>query len=664
MSTEQDDRVSRLKDYRAKIESEHNLMQQRILDFQNESKKISQQFNTDFSKIKKGILEEINSIMSNVDGLNRELKAYKDKTLVSEKDALNNRLENLLGQITGNVENLQKRISNLSSVQEEEVSTIYSEMAKKVNVGLNDIYSNQRSKVSDFENDISGWLGTIQRDMRALVERESANLNEMTETIASSFSETLSEFKKNIVSLSDVKETEVDAIFATTVSDSVSRMEIGKEDLIAGIDGLKYKLEESLKKQEELNQEMRKEIQELLGTSKTEVMSRVKVLKDEHLENWNTYEEEQITKLSEFKESTGSSFKNALSKNEELETRLVAELQEKLKATFNQLQEQIFSTVSRVFEDFNATREKTYSSLISAMDKKFKEINRSFSQFGKDKVATQLEKTVTELDVTLLDFFDMTQKSVTDTVAKKKENFDALSASISNQFKEIQKGQEKNIDTTLYDVKNALRNKQSELLTAVAGIAPAADDHIETNQARINEIKSEISRTRSSDFEDLGKQISGIERDGMTALQNIVQSTHQKLDENVRVSEEATKNLVEGLEDQHKSTIANYRTEASQEFNKQLTDIEAYRENLKEKFEAFFDGQQKSFNQITSANRDHRESLDDKRRNLEIKLEESNRGIEAAIDSIKVNIDANTQNVSSSIKNVIKNVNETISDLR
>jgi len=191
MSTEQDDRVSRLKDNKAKIESEHNLMQQRILDFQNESKKISQQFNTDFTKIKKGILEEINSVMKNVDGLNQELKAYKDKTLVSDKDALNSRLENLLGQITSNVESLQKRIVDLSTVQEEEVSTIYSDMAKKVNVGLNDIYSRQRSKISDFESDISNWLGTIQREMRALVERESTNLNEMTETIASSFSGTL-----------------------------------------------------------------------------------------------------------------------------------------------------------------------------------------------------------------------------------------------------------------------------------------------------------------------------------------------------------------------------------------------------------------------------------------------------------------------------------------
>jgi len=339
-------------------------------------------------------------------------------------------------------------------------------------------------------------------------------------------------------------------------------------------------------------------------------------------------------------------------------------LQEKLKTSFSQLQEQITSTVSRVFDDFNASREKTHSNLISGMDKKFKEINRSFTQFGKDKVAIQLEKTVTDLDVTLIDFFDMTQTSVSEAVAKKKENFDELSSAISGQFKEIQKGQEKNIETTLYDVKNALRSKQSELLTAVAGIAPAADDHIETNQSRINEIKSETSQTRSSDFEDLRKQISGIERDGLTTLQNIIQSTHQQLDENVKTSEEATKNLVEGLEDQHKRTIANYRIEATQEFNKQLSGINSYRDTLKDKFEAFFDGQQKSFEQIIDANRDHHESLDDNRRNLEIKLEESNRGIESAIDSIKVNIEANTKNVSTSIKNALKNVNESITSLR
>ena len=39
MSSEQDDKISRIKDFKAKIESENSQIQQRTLDFQKESKK-------------------------------------------------------------------------------------------------------------------------------------------------------------------------------------------------------------------------------------------------------------------------------------------------------------------------------------------------------------------------------------------------------------------------------------------------------------------------------------------------------------------------------------------------------------------------------------------------------------------------------------------------
>jgi hypothetical protein len=664
MSTEQANQISRLKDQKAKIENEHNLLQQRILDFQSESKKLSEDFNNDLSRRRKGVLEDINLVLKNVDKLTQELKDYQNKTLVAEKGSLNNRLENLLGQITNGVEKLQKKIGNISTKQEEDISVIYSEMAGKVNTGLNDIYSSQRGKISEFEGDISNWLANIQREIVSLVERETANLREMTENIASSFTKTLDEFKDRIISFSDVKEVEIDKFFSGTVTDSISRMEIAKEDLLAGIDGLKYKLEESLKKQKELNEEMKKETQKIILSAKSDIKSRVQNIKAEHIENWNGYQEAQLNSLSSFREKTETSFRNALKKNEELESKVFSELQEKLKISFTQLQERIISDVSHVFNDFDATREKTSSSLISAIDNRFNGITRSFNSFGKDKVISQIENTVADLDVALSDFFDTTKKGVLQSIVGKDNTWNELHSALNDQFKEIQAGQEKNIETTLTDIRNAFRSKQSELITLVANIVPAADDHIESNRSQIEEIKSDMSRSRSTEVADIKKQITGIERDGLTAIQNIIQSTQHKLDENVRESEEAAKELVIGLEDQHKESLGKFRANSSQEFDKHLSDLNNYQENLKEKFTAFFDGQQTTLDQFIDDNRTRRESIDNHRRQLDIKLEELNRGIGSATETVSTNINTNTQNVNSSVKQIISIVDDTLKTIK
>ncbi|MFX0184578.1 MAG: hypothetical protein ACFE95_15970 [Candidatus Hodarchaeota archaeon] len=664
MSTEQANQVSRLKDQKAKIENEYNLLQQRILDFQSESKKLSEDFNKDLSRRRKGVLEDINLVLKNVDKLTQELKDFQNKTLVAEKGSLNDRLETLLGQITNSVEKLQKKVVNITTKQEEDISVIYSEMAGKVNTGLNDIYSSQRGKISEFEGDISNWLANIQREIVSLVERETTSLREMTENIASSFTKTLDEFKERIISFSDVKEVEIDKFFSGTVTDSISRMEIAKEDLLAGIDGLKYKLEENLKKQKDLNEELKKETQEIVLSAKSDIISKVNNIKTEHIENWNSYQEAQLNSLSSFREKTENSFQNALKKNEELESKIFSELQEKLRISFTQLQERIISDVSQVFNDFDATREKTSSSLISSLDNRFNGINRSFISFGKDKVVSQIEKTVTDLDIALSEFFDTTKKGVLESIVLKDNTWNDLHNTLNDQFKEIQAGQEKNIETTLTDIKNAFRSKQSELITLVANIVPAADDHIESNRSQIEEIKSEMSRTRSTEVTDIKKQITGIERDGLTAIQNIIQSTQHKLDENVRESEEAAKELVIGLEDQHKESLGKFRANSSQEIDKHLSDLNNYRENLKEKFTTFFNGQQASLDQFIDDNKTRHESIDDHRRQLDIKLEELNRGIGTVTETVSTNINTNANNVISSIKQIITTVDDAVKTIK
>lgn len=718
MSTEQDDKISRIKDNKAKIESENNQIQQRILDFQNESKKASESFTSSINQTKSSTLSEINSLMSSIDNLTKELNDYKKKTLVSEKDALNNRLNGLLGEVSSGVQNLQKSIVDLSTKQEEDVSSIYSQMAGKVNTGLSDIYSGQRDQISEFESSISTKLAQIQRDIVSTVESESANQREMAENISTSFLESLSNFQSKIRDLSDSKETNVDAIFAGTVSDSVGRLEMAKEDLFASIDGVMNNLEESLAGQKATNEEMQKAIHEYVIKAKSDVKARIENQLVESKEDWGTMQKEHIEALSAIKETTGSTFQNALKSNELSQEKLLDGLNNQLKTNLyneidnitlsfskfqdsilnqidalisrltstrdemkesldgllvsnlnkiggvgKQLEQQVAGIFSQVSDDFQKNRENVYSSLMDAVDDRLSAINSSLDQY-KLKTTEKLEKTGNELDISLMDFFDNTQNNVNETVDKNSGTLDQLRNAVNESLRTLQSGQEKNIETTLTDIRNTLRTKQSELITAISSISPAADDHIESNREYIQEKKSEVSRTSSAAFDDLRKQITAIEQDGMTAIQSIVGETHHKLDENVKTSEESTKELIEGLEDEHKSSIAKFRANTTQELNKNLDTLNKYRDNLQEKFIRFFDDQQQSLDLIIDANRTRREAIDDQRRNLDIKFEELGTGIDTTTETLTMNVNTNTGNVTTSVKQILKDVDDVIKTIK
>ncbi len=717
MSTEQD-KTSRIKDHKAKIESENTLIQQRINDFQSESKKSLESFSSTLNQSKNTVLSEVNSVMGSIENLTTELNKYKNKTLVSEKDALGNRLNELLGQVNSGVQKLQQSIVDLSSKQEEDVSGIYSQMAGKVNTGLSDIYSSQRDQITKFENEISSQLERVNRDIVSTVESESANQREMTESIASSFLQSLEDFRTRIRDLSDTKETNVDAIFSGTVSESIGRLEMAKEDLLASIDGVMNQLEESLAKQKSDNDEMQKTIQEGVTKAKTDVTDRIDNQRLELVEEWNTIDSEQKSALASIKETTGSTFQNALETNESFQAKLITELEQQLKVSLyseidnitlsftkfqdsiinqidslisrltsardemkgslegllvsnlnkiggigKQLEEQLSSISSQVSDEYKKSRESTYSNLMNAVEDRFSAINTSLDQY-KETTSTKLEKTSTDLDVSLMNFFDTTQTTVSETVDKNNGTLDQLGSSTNESFRTLQSGQEKNVETTLTDIRNTLRMKQSELITAISSISPAAEDHIESNREFAEVKKTEVAQSSSAAFEDLRKQVTNIEQDGLSAIQGIVQNTHHKLDENVKDSEQRTKELIEGLEDEHKSSIARYRSSATQELIRNTEMLDEYRNTLQEKFTSFFDNQQQSLDSFIEVNRSRHEAVDDQRRNLDIKFEELGNTIDTATETLSTNITTNTGNVTTSVKNILRDVDDIIKTMK
>ncbi len=718
MTTEQDNKLSRIKDIHKKIENENSQIQQRLLNFQNESKRYAEVFSTEINQSKTKLMDEINLLLNVIDTTTREFEKYKKKTLVSDKDALNTRLDNLLGEITSGVEHLQNEIIDLSTKQESEISTIYSQMVGKVNVGLSDIYSAQRKQITSLEKEISSRLEKIQRELISTVESENANQSEMTENITSALFESLNEFKSKIRDFSDSKEANVDTIFAGTLSDSVSRLELAKEDLLAAIDGAMRQLEENFTHQKSKNEEMKKSIQEAIVHGRSDVEGRIEKHRFELLEEWKIIQDQQIKSLAQGKEKAHENFQNALETNEAFQTNLVSEVETNFKTSLyneidnitlsftkyqdsiinqiddlinrltstreemrksldnllisslnkiggigRQFEQQLAETLSQISGEYKKSRENINSNLVKVTNDYFNTLTSSLDGY-KDKTNTKLEKTAADLDVSLTDFFDNAQTNINEAITKNNANLDKLVGTQNEAFRNLQSGQEKNIDITLTDIKNTLRSRQSELITSISSIAPAAEDHVENNRALIEEKRNEITSSSTAAFDELTKHITTIERDGISSIKTIVNNTHQKLDDNIKASEESTRNLIEGLEDNHKNTIAKFRANATQELNKNQEVLDKYRKTLKDKFNQFFDNQQESLDHFLDANRSRRENVDNSSREINVKFEEFSTGMDTATETLNVNVNTNAQNVTTSVKKIIKNVDDVIKTIK
>ena len=317
--SEQENKVSILKDHLAKLESEGGQFENRVKDFQQEIKKEATSAVRSVNQGKTDILTQISNVATIVSELTDSLNGLK-KNVDLENSNFGTRLEKLLGQLQKGTNTLQKQLNSLASKQEEEISLIYSQMAGKVNTGLNDIYSYQYKQIGEFQEQISNKLADVQKNFVSTVERENANIGEMSESVASSFLQTLDEFNKRMDQIGDAKENELENVFANTMRQSVSRLEVAKEDLLAGIDGLKSRLDDNLVNQKQLLEEAQQKVIEIINEEKEGVKTKIQEGVDGYYGEWQKYHGQQKQSITNIKENVFESFVAALKTNEELQS--------------------------------------------------------------------------------------------------------------------------------------------------------------------------------------------------------------------------------------------------------------------------------------------------------------------------------------------------------
>jgi hypothetical protein len=209
-----------------------------------------------------------------------------------------------------------------------------------------------------------------------------------------------------------------------------------------------------------------------------------------------------------------------------------------------------------------------------------------------------------------------------------------------------------------------LKTKQSELVTAIASIEPTAEAAIETSKQVIETKNSEIKKSSTIAFGDLKKQIRSIEQNGILTIQKIVSETHDKLDEAIKTSEESTKALVQGLEDEHKTALSSYRSSTTQEIDSYQNSIESYRTTLKDKFIEFFTEGQKISDHYIDQIRIDREELDNQRRNVDVRFDEVHSNFDSSFETFNSSINANIQNTGIAAKNITKTTKNIVKSLR
>jgi len=662
LTSEQENKQSLIKDQLAKLESENRQFEGRVKDFNQELKKQSEKLTRGIDQSKKDTITQIQAVLSNVNDLNDKVSGLK-QGLESDKGELEPKLDKLLGQLINGVSDLQKQLIALSSTQEEDISRIYKEMTGKVNSGLNEIYSSQHTQIRKFQDQISTKLATIQRDIISTVESENATIVEMSESITSSFLKSLDEFHSKVRKMGDSKENELDNVFAKAVSESVARLEIAKEDLLAGIDGLKIRLDENFVKQKEIFQQSQEVVVQKLVEGKADAKARIDKGIDRYWQEFVKFQSEQSNTISNIKENVYESFMNALKTNDDLQSKLTTDFENSMKSGFRQLEEQILASLSRVSADFNKKRERTAETFSATFDKWDNNVTSSISNFGK-RTKSKLEETTADLNDSLMEFFDESKIGLSETLSTHQGTLGELQDNIGQLFKEIQRGQEKNIEITLVDVRKALLAKQSELITTIASIEPSAEVVVHLSREIVETKNSDIKKSSTAAFDDLRKQIRSIEQDGTLSIQNIVTETGNRLDDAVKESEESTTNLVEGLEDEHKNSLASYRENMTKEYNNQQDSLENYRSALKEKFTAFFNEVQETSDHFNNQISSERELLDDQRRQTEVKFEEVNAGLDTAIETLSSSVSANTQNISKSTKQITSTTKDIVKSQR
>ena len=662
MSNDQENRINIIKDHVAKLESEKGRFEDHVKGFNKNIKRHDDNFSLGVDQEKKGLIDELSSIITSITDHKDKLLRFKGD-LDSDKGRFEGHLDSLLGKLEEGISNLDDQLQKLSSRQEEEITDVYKQMGNNLASGLKNIHSDQYKQIEIFEDQISKKLGDIQNDIIRTVESENANIVEMASGISTSFLESLEDFQSRIRHLGDAKENELDNIFANTVRDSVARLEIAKEDLLAGIDGLKNRLEEHLVQQKAVFEESQKQVLDLIDAGKNDAKTRIDKGIDRYWEEFNKYQVEQSQKVANIKENVYQSFMSALDTNESLQSSLLSDFENTMKNGFKQLENQILASLARISTDFNKKRATTSETLTKTFENWSTSIDSSLAQFG-SRTKSKLQETGSNLNSSLVDFFENSQTRLSDTLAKHAGTLGALQESINKLFKEIQAGQEKNIEITLVDVQKALMGKQSELITTVASIDPSASAVVDNQRANIESKNKEIQTSTSEVFDDIRKQMHSIEQDGIVSIKNIIRDTRENLDRAIKESENSSQSLVERIERDHKEAVHQYRTNVGQKFSAQKGDIDQFRSSLKERFENFFsEAQQTSDSFITQLQNDS-DTLNGTQRSIGLKVDQVRASVNSSVTNLKTNIEENTKKISGTIKQISGSSKDIIKDLK
>ncbi len=134
MTSEQENKQSLIKDQLAKLESENKQYVSSVKNFKQELKKQSENTTQGINQSKNDLITKIQTVITNVNGLSDKITRIK-RELEAEKGDLEPQLEELLGQLSKGVSDLQKKMVSLSAAQEEDISRIYREMTGNVNTG-------------------------------------------------------------------------------------------------------------------------------------------------------------------------------------------------------------------------------------------------------------------------------------------------------------------------------------------------------------------------------------------------------------------------------------------------------------------------------------------------------------------------------------------------
>jgi hypothetical protein len=718
LNVEHNSEKNKIQDYKVNIESEKSKLEQRIFKFQEDGKTASEAFSRTLDHSKTKVLTEIRLLKQVIDQLTESLEDYKKKSLESDKAVLQDRLDNLLGEIVSGVKELKTELVNLSSKQEREISEIYSEMPERLKTGLTDIYASQREQINQFEKQLLSQVGELLREVLGIVEKEKTYQEEFTNSISSSIHTSLDDFRHDISKLTSTKENEINKIFPEINTKSVSTIEIAKESFKSNLTSATTELDENLSHQKSVNMELLNSLKNHLDKSRSELKNRLEKLQGETIKDWKSRRTEQLETLKSDQASTLAKYKKDLTINELSQSKLLSDLEHQFRSnlytgidnislTFTQFQDSFIEKINdvitrltnfrdemketldillisnlkkigeigketeeylpeilkKVSDEYELSRQNTLTDLSKTVKDRYGAISEYVDQFD-TTLDAKMKKLVTDLDVYLINFSKTIDQHIEKSIHSNNSTLDQLRSDIVESFDTLEQGQHKNLENSFHDLKNILRSEQTELIAAVSSLEPLVEEHTANHRLTMDKKLEEHSKKRNTTLNDREKKIRTLEDDSKSILRNITEKSQDQLDENLKGSEGKIISLVDGLGDEHKNEVTKFRSQVNQEINAKQKMLDEYLGTLNEKFIKFFDDQLQTLDHFIKDSRSKRDTVDTVRKNLDNKIEEVNSYIESATATLHDNFNINSQAIVASANQVVRSIDELIKTLR